>query len=103
MLRYKKQNTSLLIEVSTPSDFGLKNMEIRKMTKYQDLKNEVKRTWKLKSIDIVPVIIIAMVVIQKNLTEILKAIPGNITSNELQMEAVQDSVIILKRTLRPQT
>ena len=27
---------------------GLNNAEIKKITKYQDLKNEVKRSWKLK-------------------------------------------------------
>ena len=36
---------------------------------------------------------------KKNLTEILKPIPGNITTNELQLEVVQGSVTILKRAL----
>ena len=35
----------------------------------------------------------------KNLEEILKTIPGNITTNELQLEAVLGSVTILKRAL----
>ena len=42
------------------------------MTKYQDLKNEVKRKWKLMSAEMAPVIIGAMGIIKKNLTEILK-------------------------------
>ena len=62
------------------------------MTKYQDLKHEVKRRWKLKNAKVVPVM-------TKNLTEILKTIPGNITTNEQQLEAVQCSVTILKRAL----
>ena len=45
------------------------------MTKYQDNKHEVKRSWKLKYAKVVPVMI------KKNLTEILKTIPGNITTN----------------------
>ena len=32
-LRNKKAKTSLLIEISIPSDFGLNNAEIKKMTK----------------------------------------------------------------------
>ena len=87
-----------MIEVSFPSDFGLNNMEIRKMTKYQDRKSEVKRTWKLKSADIVPVISGATGVIKKNLTEILKTLPGIITTNKLQLDAVQGSLPILKTT-----
>ena len=65
---------------------------MRKMIKYQDLKNEVKRSWKLKNVKVVPMM-------KKNLTEILKTIPGNITTNKLQLEAVQGSVTILKRAL----
>ena len=62
------------------------------MTKYQDLKHEVKRSWKLKNAKVVPVIM-------KNLTEILKTIPRNITTNELQLEAVLASLMILKLAL----
>ena len=59
------------------SDFDLNNLEIKKMTKYQDLKNEMKRSWKLKSTKIVPVIIGAMGMMKNNLRGILKTIPGN--------------------------
>ena len=38
VLKHKKEKSALLIKVSVPNDFG------PKMTKYQDLKNEVKRT-----------------------------------------------------------
>ena len=38
VLRNKKEKTALLIEISVPSDFGSNNAEIKKMTKYQDLK-----------------------------------------------------------------
>ena len=44
----RKKKMALLIEVTVPNDFGWNATEIRKMTKYQDLKNEVKRMWKLK-------------------------------------------------------
>ena len=40
------------------------------MTKYQDLKNEVKRSWNMKNVKITPVIIGAMEMIKKNLNEI---------------------------------
>ena len=62
------------------------------MTKYQDLKHEVKKSWKLKNAKVVPVM-------TKNLTDILNTILGNITTNKLQLEAVLGSVAILKRAL----
>ena len=69
------------------------------MTKYQDLKNEVKISRKLKNAKVVPVIVGAMGMMMKNLTEILKTIPGNIIANKLQLEAVQGLVMILRRAL----
>ena len=41
VLKHKKENSALLIEVSVSNDFGLNASEISKMTKYQDLNNEV--------------------------------------------------------------
>ena len=81
------------------SDFGLNDAEIKKMTKQQDLKNEVRRSWKLKNAKVVPVIVGAAGMMKKNLTEILKTIPGNIITNKLHLEAVQGSVTRMKRAL----
>ena len=69
------------------------------MTKFQDLKNEVKRSWKLKIAKVASVTVGALGMMTKNLTEVLKTIPGNIITNELQLEAVRGSVMILKRAL----
>ena len=70
------------------------------MTKCQDLKHEVKRSWKLKNAKVVPVTMKNLMrMMMKNLTSILKTIPGNITTNELQLAALQGSVTILKRAL----
>ena len=103
VLKHKKEKSVLLIKVSVPNDFGLNATEIRKMTKYQDLKNEVKRTWKLKKTEIVAVIVIATGMIKKTITENLKIILGNITTNELQVEVVGGSVKILKRAFGTRT
>ena len=69
------------------------------MIKSQDLKNEVKRSWRLKNAKVVSVIVGVTGMMTKNLTDILKTIPGNITTNELQLEAVCGSLMILKRAL----
>ena len=59
-----------LLIVPVPSNFGLNNTEMKKMTKkYQDLKNEVNRHWKLKNGEIVQVIIGATEIMKKILTE----------------------------------
>ena len=53
----------------------------------------------MKKAEIVPVIVGASGMIKKTLTECSKIIMGNITTNELQVEAVKGSVKILKRAL----
>jgi len=103
VLKHKREKSALLIEISVPNDFGLNATEIRKMTKYQDLKNEVKTTWKLKKAEMIPVIDGATGMIKKTLPEYLEIIPGNITTHELQVEAVRGSMKILKRALRTHT
>ena len=77
----QKEKKALLNEVSVPSDIGQNNTEIKKMTKYQDLKNEVKKSCKLNNAKVVPVIVGALEMMTKKLTEILKTIPGNIITN----------------------
>ena len=70
------------------------------MTKYQDVKHELKISWKLKNAKVVSVMMKNLPeMMKKNLKEILKTIPGKITTNERQLEAVRGSVIILKRAL----
>ena len=53
----------------------------------------------MKSIKIAPPVIIGATGIIKNLTEILKTISRNITTNEQKLEAFQGLVTILKRAL----
>ena len=101
--RYKKEKAALLIEVLVPRDFGLNNAEIKKIIKYPDLIIDVKRTWKLKSAVIVPVIVVTIGMMKKNVTWILKTIPGNIMTNDLQLEAAQGLVTMLKKSIRTKT
>ena len=42
VLKHKKEKSAFCIEVSVSNDFGRHVTEIRKMTKYQVLKNEVE-------------------------------------------------------------
>jgi len=48
-LRYKKERSGIAERGINTIDFALNDAEIKKMTKYQDLKDEVKSSWKLKN------------------------------------------------------
>lgn len=95
----KNRNTGLIIDVSVPGDFGISRQEREKIVKYQDLKNDMKETYHLKEVEIVPVIFGATGVVKKNQAQYLELIPGNINRLELQVEVVKESVSILKRAL----
>ena len=70
-----------------------------KVNKYQDLKNDLRQTWELENIEIVPVIVGATGLIKNNLKSYLTSIPGSPSAEEVQMAAVTGTVSILKRAL----
>ena len=89
----------MLIEISVLNDLGLNATEIRKMTKYQDMKNEIKWIWKLNKAEIIPVMVRATGMIKKTLTEYLKIIPGISLQTSYKWRLYRGSVKILKRAL----
>ena len=95
----KERKTAKIIDVTVPNDFGLNRAERGKITKYQDLKNDLRRTWSLKDIDIIPVVVGATGLVTKNLKNYLEAIPGRPSIQEAQMGAIKGTVTILKRAL----
>ena len=88
-----------IIEVSVPNDFGLNRMEREKVNKYQDLKHDLRDTWDLDEIEIIPIIVGATGLVKNNITEYLNSIPGNPKLPEIQLSAKKDTVSILKRAL----
>ena len=96
----KPKKDAKIIEVSVPSDFGINRAEREKLNKYQDLKNDLRTTWDLDSISIIPVIAGATGLLKTNIKEYLQSIPGEPKAEEVQMAAVTGTKAILKRALR---
>ena len=95
----KTEKTALLVEVSVPSDFGINAAERVKKTKYLPLCEDLKSSWRLKQIEVVPVIVGATGLVKKNLKEFCQKIPGDPAVIELQLSALLGSKTILKRAL----
>ena len=93
----KKKREAQVIEVSVPNDFGLNRAEREKLNKYQDLKNDLRQTWDLENIEIIPVIVGATGLMKTSLKSYLKSIPGSPSADEVQMAAVTGTVSIIKR------
>ena len=95
----KYEKTAKIIEVTVPNDYGLNRAEQTKISKYQELKSDLRTTWSLKYIDIIPVVVGATGLLKTNLNNYLENIPGSPSAQQIQKLAVKGSVTILKRTL----
>ena len=56
----KKARDCIILDVACPFDTRIIQKENEKVEKYQDLKREIKRLWKLKKVSIVPIVIGAL-------------------------------------------
>jgi hypothetical protein len=70
--------------------------------KYQQLCEDLKRTWKLKEIEVIPIIVGATGMVKRKLTECLKKIHPDLKMGQVQVEALRGTVTILKRALATQ-
>jgi len=95
-----KQDKSLLIvDVAIPVDHNIKDKENEKITKYQDLRHELKKIWKLKKAEVVPIVVGALGAIPKDLEKHLKKIANTITIRGIQKTAILETAGIIRRTL----
>ena len=53
----KKERKEIIINIAVPADVRVGEKEREKTKKYQDLKRETGRLWKLKMVEVVPVVI----------------------------------------------
>ena len=88
-----------MIEVSVLNDFGLNRVEREKVNKYQDLKHDLRGTWDLEQIEIIPIIVGATGLVKNNLKDNLDNIPGKPLLPEVQLSAVKGTISIIKRAL----
>ena len=95
----RKEKTAQLIEVSVPNDFGINQAERVKKTKYLDLMDDLKRSWKLNKIEVTPIIVGATGIVKKNLKDLCESIPGKPEVIELQLAAIIGTKTIIKRAL----
>ena len=94
----KKNKEAFVVDVAIPGDFRVKDKELEKMEKYQDLIIEVQRMWDTKA-KVIPIVIGALGA-ENNLTDYL-ALLGVQTrkTDSMQQTALFGSAHILKKVL----
>ena len=86
----------MIIDVAIPSDYNIQKKATEKMSKYVDLQIECQRMWK-KNVEVVPVIIGATGVVERNQKYHLQRIPGHHNIYNLQRSAILGTAHILRR------
>ena len=61
----KKTKSCVIIDVAIPGDCRIREKEIEKIEKYQNLKRELKKLWSLKKVEVVSVFVGALGCISK--------------------------------------
>ena len=98
VIKEKKTDTCLLIDVAVPSDYNIQKKVTEKLNKYVDLQIECQRMWQ-KKVEVIPVIVGATGVVDKKLQKFLNKIPGNHNIYNLQRSAILGTAHILRKFL----
>lgn len=94
----KGNKTLLIIDVACPLDINIEKKEQEKILKYQDLKTELQRIWKLKG-KVVPVVIGALGAVTKNHRNYVHSIHDTIRTEDLQKVTLLGTSKILREVL----
>ncbi|KAF7650224.1 hypothetical protein LDENG_00129190, partial [Lucifuga dentata] len=87
----KQQKRAVVIDVAVPADSNIRKKEHQKIQRYQGLKEELERTWKVKS-KVVPVVTGALRAVTPKLGEWLQGIPGTTFEVSVQKSAVLEQL-----------
>ena len=87
IVKDKNTNICTFIEMSVPSERNVSTKEVEKISKYKDLEIEVSKMWNMKTIT-VPVVIGALGLVRKSLSQHVKKIPGLINVEPQNIDGV---------------
>lgn len=92
----KKQAT--IIDIAIPNDYNIQDKEKEKVQKYQPLREELERIWKVKT-KVVPVVVGSLGALTSAHERWLGELPGKYNSTTLQKCALLGTSKILRRVL----
>ena len=95
----KKDHKATIIDIAVPVDVNVEEKEMEKVEKYQELKREIKRLWKLKKVEVVPVVIGALGCVTKGLEKWIEKLEISCNLGVLQKPAFLGTARILRKVL----
>ena len=94
IVQEKETNRCVIIDVAIPSDYNIQKKTTEKMSKY----TECQRIWN-KKVEVIPVIIGATGIVDRNIKSFIRKIPGSHNIYNLQRSAILGTAHILRKVL----
>ena len=95
----KEKKEALIVDIAVPADIRVAEKEKEKIEKYQDLKREIKRLWKLRTVQVVPVVIGALGCVTKEFERWLENLNIEPEVGVMQKAALLGTARILRKVL----
>ena len=95
----KKDKSCKLIDPSCLFDTRIEKKEEEKCTNYNDLKCEIERIWKMKKVDVMPVVIGALGTVTMNFDKWLEKLELDLTVEMLQRPCLLGTARIIRKVL----
>ena len=97
-IQEKKADRCQIIDVAIPNDYNIQKKATEKMSRYVDLQIECQRLLN-KKVEVIPVIIGATGIVDKNIKKYVGRIPGHHNIYNLQKSAILGTAHILRDVL----
>ena len=95
----KKAKSCVITDVAIPGDCRIREKEIEKIEKYQNLKRELKRLWSLKKVEVVPVVVGALGCISKAFSGWMDTLGIKLNVGMVQESVLLGTARILRKVL----
>ena len=95
----KKEREVVIIDFVIPGDDRVKDKELEKLEKYQLLKDEIAKVWRMRKVIVVSVVIGALGAVSVNFKEYMKRIGVNVRLEVIQKTALLGTAKILRKVL----
>ena len=92
-------NSAIIVDIASPWDHRVYEKEGEKIEKYQDLKREIGRLWGIRHLEVVPVVVGALEVVNNRLDAWLEKLGVTIRTRLLQKTALLGTARILRKLL----
>ena len=95
----KKERKGIIIDIAVPADVRVGEKEREKVEKYHDLKREIGILWKLKMVEVVPVVIGALGCVTKGFDRWIKKLGIPLSVGVMQKTTLLGTARILRKVL----